>query len=235
MAKKETEVGVLGKLPDLMKATSTGGMLNEILLKVDEKGVASVEAVDLSTTVLISMKVKTSLPAMEIGIPDLNVFISLLDIATSLELVEDRWLVIKTHRGRTKILTTVPSQVPTVAEVSSELNFDGVDIPLSLESVENVCYFVNLFGTQTITFTVKAGKLILSSSKNESRQWSIPLPVTSVTEEFSVKGYATPFVKIMKMFTEPPVIKLAPSCPIVIHAQTPLKGFWAINPIEVAE
>lgn len=232
------------------------GIVDECLIKIDKDGVAGIQAVDMTNSVLVSSRLDIEADnkeEMEFGLSRmsvLNKFFSGSDqiVCTFNTTKEEDVQVVfrKKGKGNLKCLTLKPDSVPTALE--SEVEFktllDGMALKFQTNhnSIRQLSEYVTLTGAESVVFRVSEKKKItVSNSHYSEMHFDLPIKLSN-TEELQ-KKIELPFeVEVHKNIltvmdvaqetyeTDPPVIYLGHGAPILVYLND--TNFWALTPIE---
>jgi hypothetical protein len=189
----------------LLNKVYVNGLINDCLLNVSD-GVASVEAIDLSNSVFLSVsediKAETDFQVGLINIATLCRFLE--DSSGDLEAeVKGNWFHVKDAKlGKMKFLLTEPDKVPTAvtetgsAEKLIEMYKDKNKVSVSKEALERFLYYQGLLKPSSVVFKVKNGVVRMKNNEIEPQQFDFQFG--KLPGEFQVEVYASHFLGVLK-------------------------------------
>lgn len=234
-------------LAKLLKAVNLGGLVDECVLAVG-KGVANVQAVDISNALFLSCREKVGMEDMEIGVSKLTAVQKFLDSGGDFTVsVKDARMTIKrlSPAGELKNTLLAVEQVPTaVQQQGSEKelmkNTEAV-VDVTREDVENLLYYTSLVETPSIVFVARPnGSVYVNSSPGMEQEFNFKLGVASTkpketaTSEVYTK-YLLPVLRVLSWEEGEivPQLHIGQESPVVV---TVGRGYmWALTPVVKGE
>lgn len=239
----------------LLNQVHLGGIINECVLDM-EKGRATIEAVDITATIVFisSASIGSKRLSGEFGLGNIELFKRFLSTIKepklNVKITENRMMITRKDRRRTlDYLLSQPALIPTRLRLGDddEDETDPAEVysgmveakaELSEGFVKDFSSYVATLKTKIVTIEVGENDVIFILGPKSEHQFRLSLPLAEESEEeFSLKVNGENLAKIFSILEfneedDPVTIGLGDDKPIVIEAEGAL---WAISPSEEVE
>lgn len=236
-------------LTQAIKRVHLGGAINECVLNVS-KGKASVEAIDITNSIVVLEKrtIGEKTLSFDVGLGNLEILSKFL---TSLE---DKELLVRTKEGRMIIgnkqwarkidyLTTIPdlisTRLPPSKKQSPREKFREMPVahlPLNQELVKDVMGYLNALKIRVATIWIDKGKakFILGTATDHRFEAYIAKVKNQELDGFKMKVNGDFLIKILSVLDfsneeEIPTIGIAENSPLVLENGNTI---WALVPLD---
>lgn len=226
----------------LLRRVHLNGLIEECVLNEGKNGVNSIQAIDLTNSLILSVTGKTNFEEFkQLGLSDLGTLCKYLENAedkTDLNVVENR-LVFKNKFGSFKYLLSQPDLIPTSLDDKDALSnlVDNCTHEVTLQEEFQKNFAQNMALTKTNNVTVTVGDNVMMSGGLESEhQFSLKIgkPTvlkTSRDEKFSVPIYGSHFGAVLNVLDwsvreNLPKLMIRKGKPIIL---TQGKDVWALT------
>ena len=239
---------------NLLKEVYLGGVINEAIITL-EKGKASIEAVDITASIVYisSASVSTKKLNGELGLGNIELFIKFLstmkDPKLSIALTENRMIVSrKDKRRKLEYLLSQPALIPTRLRMNDDDDNDPRDAFESMAEtkaeldesfVKDFSSYIATLKTKIVTIDVDADNATFTLGPKSEHQFKLSLPITEdpTDDDFTLKVNGDYLSKILSVLEfneddDPITIGFSDGKPIIIEAAPSL---WAVSPSEELE
>lgn len=231
-------------LASLLKRVHLKGIIEECVLVV-KKGIASVEAIDTSNTLFVS--VQEDIKADEdltIGIGNLSTMCRYLEGSDEVSIkVTDNWITVSRKGfGHIRCQLLQVDEVPTAVKeknvVKNLLTGSTVTIPITLSHIETLSYYTSLIGSKSIV--VSSGKdkgLYMHSNQSDPQQFKFKIAAMKKTADIRVEVFGDFLLSALQAISpeafaesgKGATLGLADKRPIIINHDD--KNVWALSPV----
>jgi hypothetical protein len=232
----------------LLKRVHLGGLIEECILKEGKNGINSIQAIDLTNSLILSVTGKTNFTDFgELGLSDLGTVCKYLESAdedTELKVSENR-IIFKNNSGTFKYLLSQPDLIPTTLDDKDALNnlVDACthEVTLQEEFQKNFSQSITLTKTNSVSivvdeknvrltgglesehqFTLKIGQgKAIKESKKETRKFTVPIFGSHLGAVLGVLDWS--------VRENLPTLMIREGRPIIIKQQ---KDVWALTVVD---
>ena len=238
----------------LLKQVHLNGLINECVIAL-KKGKATVEAVDITTTVVFisnGVSIGSKRFTAELGLGNLDLLIKFLstmqDPKLNVKVLENRMTLSRKDKRRSlEYLLSLPALIPTRLRIDNEDNSDPAEVYLetieakaeiSQAFVKDFNTYITSLKTKIITILVKDSDVVFTIGPKSEHQFKLSLPLIDEAEDaFSVKINGEYFSKIVGTLEfneddDPVTIGFGDEQPVIIESEDAL---WAISPSDELE
>lgn len=228
----------------ILKRVHLGGLVEECVLNEEKGGVNSIQAIDLTNSLVLSITGKTEFEDFdELGLGDVGTLSRYLDSAeqeTDVELSGNR-LVFTNKFGSFKYLLSQPDLIPTAVEdkniVKALVDNCTHEVTLQEEFHKNFSQNMALTKTNNASVTIKKGnKVSVSGGLDSEHQFTLNVGKANVIEEtrnneFTIPIYGTHFGAVLNVLDwtvreNLPKLMMSKGKPIVIKQN---KDVWCLT------
>lgn len=243
---------VPGAFITLLKRVRLGGVLESCVIETTKKGIARVQAVDITNSLFLSISIASFENMKEEGVFGIGniellekFFSSVEDEETVSMEVDDNRLVFKRKgHGRLNYLLTEPDLIPTKEDYNEEsvsklLKQCEFGLDLSKKACDDFSSYMNMVKTKEAKLVFKKGKVKLEGGSINEHQFSVELgkanPLKKKADEdssFEIPVIGDQLVKVLSAIDfkkEEPTISFSENNPVVIKIDD--ENVWALVPI----
>lgn len=194
----------------LLRRVHLNGLIEECVLNEGKNGVNSIQAIDLTNSLILSVTGKTNFEEFDqLGLSDLGTLCKYLENAedkTDLNVVENR-LVFKNKFGSFKYLLSQPDLIPTSLDEKDALSnlVDNCTHEVTLQEEFQKNFSQNMALTKTNNVSIIVGEnIIMSGGLDSEHQFSLKIGKPTVLkatreEKFSIPIYGTHFGAVLNV------------------------------------
>jgi hypothetical protein len=229
-------------LNSILKKVHLGGAIEECLLVI-KNGIGTIEAIDPTNCVFVSVKERVSGKDenCELGIIEMATMIKLLDSIQEDEVdfkVASEQITFKVKgRGEARFTLAKPELISTSVgdvDVSDIKESSPNEVEIEKKHVEDFVYFMGLFGSGTTVIESRKNKISLGSGEQEEKSFKNSFGKGASIPDLQVSVYGDLFKSVLNELTwdedsETPTINIGEDSPVLIQQG---KASWALTPEE---
>lgn len=237
----------------LLKQVHLGGIINECVMEL-EKGKATIEAVDITATIVFisTAAIGSKRLSGELGLGNLELFIKFLSTIKepklAVQISENRMMVTRKDKRRSlDYLLSQPALIPTRLRMNEEDQSDPAEAfsnmvetraELNDGFTKDFGSYIATLKTKIVTVEVGESDVVFILGPKSEHQFRLSLPLAEENEEeFSLRVNGESLAKILSILEfgeedEPITIGFGDDKPIIIESEGAL---WAVSPSEELE